>query len=69
MDMKVRLRQGREEEEVELEEGASVGEALKKARVNRETVVVRKGGKVVTEEEELSQGDTLELITVISGGM
>ena len=35
---------------------------------NRETVVVRLNGKVVAEEERLADGDSVEILTVVTGG-
>lgn len=66
--MKVELIQGRERRTVEVKESAKVREVLKKGGVNLETVLVRRGREIVTEEEEVREGDVLELIRVISGG-
>jgi len=59
---------GREERVVEVAEGATVAEVLRALGVNREEVVVRLRDAIVTEEEALRDGDTIELIRVISGG-
>lgn len=36
--------------------------------INRETVIVRKGKSVVPAEEEIADGDEIELIKIFSGG-
>ncbi|NOZ59592.1 MAG: MoaD/ThiS family protein [Euryarchaeota archaeon] len=66
--MKVKVVLGREERVVEVAEGATVAEVLRALGVNREEVVVRLRDAIVTEEEALRDGDTIELIRVISGG-
>ena len=45
-----------------------VFDLLKRLKINPETVVVVKNNKVVTQEEELSNKDNVELLSVISGG-
>jgi len=42
----------------------TVSEALKKLRVLRETVLVKKNGKLVCDEETLKQGDAVEVLQV-----
>ncbi len=66
--MKVRLLYDRKEKVVEVEKGARVKDVLEKAGVNLETVIVKRGKEIVTEEEEVSSGDVIEAIRVISGG-
>ncbi len=66
--MKVKVLVGREEREVEVKEGASVAEVLEALGINREEVIVKLGGTIVTEEEPLEEGSRIELIRVISGG-
>ena len=48
--------------------GSSVMDALKEAGINTETVLVKKKGKLIPNDEHLKNGDVLELINVISGG-
>ncbi|KXB04281.1 hypothetical protein AKJ48_03195 [candidate division MSBL1 archaeon SCGC-AAA261O19] len=57
-----------ESQKYELSEGARIIDLLEKTEFNTETVVVRQNGKIVPEEEQLEDGDELELIPVVSGG-
>lgn len=66
--MKVKVILGKEEREVDVEEGATVAEVLKALGINREEVVAKLGDAIVTEEEPLKEGSEIELIRVISGG-
>jgi sulfur carrier protein ThiS len=49
------------------EEGQDLTDILGKIGTNTESIIVLKGGKVVL-EEEVSDGDTIELVNVASGG-
>lgn len=49
-------------------EATSVAESISKLSINREQYVFIKNGKIVCEDEPLSDGDTLELFPVASGG-
>ena len=49
-------------------EGQTVTQLLKCLNVNPETVLVVKNSEVITEEETLEDNDTIELLSVISGG-
>lgn len=66
--MEVKIKNENGEKKIELGDTAKVKEALKKADVNRETVIVEKDGEVVSSEEELEHGDRFRLINVVSGG-
>ncbi len=46
----------------------NVKELLKNLNISKEVVLVVKNGVLVTEEEDLSDNDKVELISVISGG-
>ena len=48
--------------------GNKVNELLKQIDVNPETVLVVRNNEVITEEETLKDKDTLDLLSVISGG-
>jgi sulfur carrier protein len=48
--------------------GNLVKELLQHLKINPETVLVIKNNEVVTEDEPLQQSDSLELLSVISGG-
>ncbi len=45
-----------------------VEDILQELGINRETVIVRLNGRLVPEEEELRDGDLIEIIRVVSGG-
>ncbi|KYC49147.1 MAG: hypothetical protein AMQ74_01474 [Candidatus Methanofastidiosum methylothiophilum] len=49
-------------------EASSVAEIVSKLSIIREQYVFIKNGKIVCEDESLSDGDTLELFPVASGG-
>lgn len=48
--------------------GARVIDVLKMAKINPETVLVKRGGQLIPHDETLKDNDILELIAVISGG-
>lgn len=47
---------------------ATISDLLERLGYSRETVVVRRNGKIVVEEEHLSNGDLVEIIPVVTGG-
>lgn len=51
-----------------LPSGAQIIDLLEQLDRNPETVVVKRNEKVVPEEEELEDGDEIEVIPVVSGG-
>lgn len=53
---------------LEIKDNATVADIFQKIDVNPETVLVKKKNKIITEDEPLRDGDSLELIKVISGG-
>lgn len=52
----------------ELKADSNVFEALSAANVNPETVLVKRNSKLIPHDAKLNDGDSLETITVISGG-
>lgn len=66
--MEVEVREKDVSHTVELEEDARVEDALEKADINRETVLVEKDGQVVSSQEELQDGDKLKTMLVVSMG-
>lgn len=68
MKVKARLIPGGKTKTLELKKGDTAEEAIRLLGMNRETVVVRKKGIPIPECEPLADGDSLEIITVISGG-
>jgi|Deesub1362A_J573_1020465.scaffolds.fasta_scaffold00098_35 sulfur carrier protein ThiS len=66
MEVSVKIR--REEKSVILDEGSTINDLLKKLGINRETVLIRRNGKLCIEEEVLNDRDSVEIIPAISGG-
>lgn len=46
----------------------TVSQLLKKLKINPETVIVAKGNELVTEKEKLADSDSIQVLSVISGG-
>ncbi|MDM7324675.1 MAG: MoaD/ThiS family protein [Thermus sp.] len=65
--MKVVLRLP-ERREVEVKGDRPLKEVLAELGVNPETVVVVRGEELLTLEERVGEGDTLEVLSAISGG-
>lgn len=55
-------------ESVELNENATVLDALKKLSLNTEIFIVSRDNEIIHEHEQLRDKDRLNLIKVISGG-
>ena len=66
--VRVKLTPGKKEKVLELSEGAKVQDVLKELGTNRETVVVRRHGKIIPECEPVKDGEEIEVMTIISGG-
>lgn len=49
-------------------EAKNVSEVFSKLDILQEQYVVIKNGRIICEDEPLSEGDTIELFTVASGG-
>ena len=64
--MKVRLRNP--DREVELAGGRPIREVLEELGVDPDTVLVIRGGELVTRHERVGHDDDLEIRPVISGG-
>lgn len=56
------------EETYSLKKGSRIIDLLNDLGLNVETVVVERNGKIVPEEEKLSDDDELVIIPVVSGG-
>lgn len=48
--------------------GLAVLDALSAAKINPETVLVKRNNKLIPHDAALKEGDQLETVTVISGG-
>ncbi len=66
--MRVRVREGETVKEVEVEEGTTVEGLLERLGYDRESVLVRRGKRLVVEEERLRDGEELEILRVVTGG-
>jgi sulfur carrier protein len=53
---------------VAVKQNASVLDALEALKINPETVIVKRGKEIVTEEEALNNKDEIEIIKIVSGG-
>ena len=53
---------------MESEENKTVKDILDELEIPIETVVIRKNGELIIEEDEISDGDIIEVIRVIYGG-
>lgn len=58
----------RRERGVRLSPSSTILDLLNRLGYNRETVAIRRNGKIVAEEEELSDGDLVEVMTIVTGG-
>lgn len=64
----IRRFESREPEKYKLPDTARIIDLLEEMEFNPETVVVKRNGRIVAEEERLENADELELIPVVSGG-
>jgi sulfur carrier protein ThiS len=53
---------------VEMPKEAKAIDALRKMRVNPETVIIKRREEILLENETLKNNDRIELIKVVSGG-
>ena len=53
---------------IKVPQKTKIADLLDQLGQNRETVVVRLNGKVVAEEERLADGDSVEILLVVTGG-
>lgn len=54
--------------EIQLAPASNILDLLKELDQSPEVVIVRRNGKIVAEEEQLADGDEIEIIHVVSGG-
>jgi thiamine biosynthesis protein ThiS len=66
--VKVRVIGQRAARRVMVPQKARIADLLDQLSQNRETVVVRVNGKIVADEERLVDGDSVEILTVVTGG-
>jgi sulfur carrier protein ThiS len=66
--MKITAKLRGETKRLVVEEDANVLSVLELLKINPETVLVKKGKEIITEDEALADNDEIELIKVVSGG-
>ncbi|MCK9152145.1 MoaD/ThiS family protein [Methanobacterium alcaliphilum] len=59
---------GDEKESKDSKDGITIKNILEDMDFPTETVVVKKNGQIVIEEEKIHEGDVIEIIKVIYGG-
>jgi len=64
--MKVKLE--REKKTKSIKYSGSVHSLLKKLKINPETVLIVRNDELLTKEDKLKDSDTIEILTVFSGG-
>jgi thiamine biosynthesis protein ThiS len=68
MKIKVKIQRTNESKLVNINNGSTVKDILEKLSINFTTVLVTRNKEVITEETKLKDKDSLELLSVISGG-
>ncbi|UCD91938.1 MAG: hypothetical protein JSV43_06810 [Methanobacteriota archaeon] len=68
MKVTVRFYPSKETKEVELEEGTTGMTLIENLNLNPDSYILAKSGKPIPIDEELTEGVTLTLISVVSGG-
>ncbi|MFQ5406222.1 MAG: MoaD/ThiS family protein [Candidatus Micrarchaeia archaeon] len=66
--MKITLLQKKGKKQLKLKKGSTIKDVLKQEKVNVETIIPVLNKTVAHEKEKLSNADTLELLSAISGG-
>ncbi len=56
------------EKEIEWQKGMRVADVLREAGFNTESAIAKLNGRVVLEDENVKDGDYVEVIPVVSGG-
>lgn len=56
------------EKEYEVKPGMTLRHSLEKIAVNPASVLATRNGEMITEEEILQDGESIQLVSVISGG-
>lgn len=66
--VKVRIIGQKAAHKVRVTQKTKIADLLNQLGQNRETVVVRLNGKIIAEEERLTDGDSVEILPVVTGG-
>lgn len=68
LNMHVYTTYGKAKKKLVLRYGAIALDVLQILKINPEMVLVRRGGEIIPDSEELGEGDRIEIIRVVSGG-
>jgi len=68
VEVRVKIVGQRMMRKVKITPRTKITDLLKLLGQNRETVVVRVNGKIITEEEGLAGGDLVEILPIVTGG-
>ncbi|MFQ5884937.1 MAG: MoaD/ThiS family protein [Thermoplasmata archaeon] len=68
MKVTVRFYPSSETKEVELEAGATGMSLIESLNLNPDSYILARSGRPIPIDEELTEGETLTLISVVSGG-
>lgn len=66
--MQVSVTYEKKTKKISLKGGATALLALKKAGINPEMVLIKRGGEIIPDAEKLKAGDKIELLRVVTGG-
>jgi len=67
--MKIKIYLEREAKELEIEfNGKNIKDLLKQLNLDWSRFVIVKNGEIVTEDEEIKEGDYIKILDVVSGG-
>ncbi len=68
MHIKAYIEREDKEKSIAIDKGTTVKEVLHHLKINPVTVIVARNNEIVTGDEQLKDGDFLNIISVISGG-
>ena len=66
--MKITVKLGGKAKRVDVREEGNALDVLRELKINPETVLVKRGKEIIMDDEELGNGDEIEIIKVVSGG-
>ena len=66
--MEISLTFSGKEKDIPLVKGDTVSDVLKKAEINPEIVLVKRKNMIIPDDEEIRDGDVLNVLKIVSGG-
>ena len=66
--MHVYVTYGKVKKKLALRHGAIALDVIQILKINPEMVIVKRGGEIIPDTEELNNNDKIEIIQVVSGG-